>query len=84
MPDQLTRADLASSMRNIEIDVNACRKRAAGGPVRVSFRVASNGSVRNLQIEAPEGAVHCIRRTLKSASFPETRRGGGPFTYELK
>jgi hypothetical protein len=81
--DNLDRVMISDGMRLIKAKVAACGDRStAKGTVKVSVRVAPDGSVSSVTVKAsPEPALGtCVSAAIALAKFAETRYGGS-FSY---
>ena len=66
--------------------VDGCgAKSSAKGTVKVSVKVAPNGSVSSVTVkESPDGALgSCVSSAMQKATFAKTQNGGS-FSYPFK
>jgi TonB family protein len=83
VPDTLDRSAISTGVAAVKGQVQACgQQSSAKGRVKVHVRVAANGLVTGVEIEAtPDAALGaCVQAAMRKARFAPTEQGGS-FSY---
>jgi len=86
LPEDLTKSDISTGVAKVRAKVDGCgAKSSAKGTVKVSVKVAPNGSVSSVTVkESPDGALgSCVSSAMQKATFAKTQNGGS-FSYPFK
>jgi predicted Zn finger-like uncharacterized protein len=83
LPEELDRAMISTGVGKVRGRIEACgSKSSAKGEVKVSVKVAPNGSVSTVSVKsAPDATLgSCVASAMERASFSKTQNGGS-FSY---
>jgi TonB family protein len=83
VPDTLDRSAISTGVAAVKGQIQACgQQSSAKGRVKVHVRVAANGLVTGVEIEAtPDAALGaCVQAAMRKARFAPTEQGGS-FSY---
>jgi TonB family protein len=86
LADSLTKADISAGVAKIQSKASACgAKSSAKGKVKVSVKVAANGTVASVSVkESPDPALgSCVAAAMQKATFAKTKNGGS-FSYPFR
>jgi TonB family protein len=87
LPEDLQKADISAGIAKVRSRVEGCAAKSnAKGTVKVSVKVAGNGSVSSVTVkQSPDSTLaSCVQSAVTKATFTKTQHGGSfsyPFTF---